>query len=191
MQRSDYLNPSDIKNQCMQAVSRMEEDRQILKTVSTSIENFAKDREIESESFEALKQQLKDYTVLIEAMQIANETDITDFRSLSNLVGGELLDGETIFSQMENALKMKESYLASEELYRRKMKLTEDAFLRVYYHWKAQQYISLAENSQRLYDKWREKTEKYDEIAAGTGHLFMDSEGISAWIQKGFSEISG
>ena len=51
-------------------------------------------------------------------MQIANATDMADFKVLGGGVGDEILDGETIFAQMENSLKMKESYLASEEIYR-------------------------------------------------------------------------
>lgn len=35
------------------------------------------------------------------------------------------------------------------------------------------------------------KTERFDEIAASTAHLFADSEEIGSWIQKGLSEIDG
>lgn len=175
----------------MRAVSHMEEDRKALESIGKSIDMFAEDSEIQSESFEALKQQLSDYHIIIEAMQIANDTDIADFRVLAVRVGDEVLDGGTIFEQMENSLRMKESYLANEEIYRRKMKTEEDALLYTYYCWKARQYESLAHNSQRLYEKWREKTVRFDEIAAGTSDLFTDSEGIRVLIQRGQSEIAG
>lgn len=175
----------------MRAISRMEEDQRALETIRKSIDTFAEDPEIKSESFEALKQQLSDYHIVIEAMQIANDTDMADFRILSGRVGGEILDGEVIFAQMENSLRMKASYLAGEDIYRRKMKTEEDAFLYTYYCWKARQYESLAENSQRLYEKWREKTERFDEIAAGTSGLFTDSGRIRVLIRRGQSEIAG
>ena len=79
MQRSDYLNPADIKRQCTQAVKRIEEDRQALKLIGKSIDAFAGDQEIRSESFDHLKRQLEDYHIVIEAMQIANSADMTDF----------------------------------------------------------------------------------------------------------------
>lgn len=175
----------------MQAVSRMEEDQKVLESIGKSIDMFAEDSEIQSKSFEALKQQLSDYHIIIEAMRIANDTDIADFRVLAVRVGVEVLDGGTIFDQMENSLRMKEGYLVKEEIYRRKMRTEEDALLYTYYCWKARQYESLADNSQRLYEKWREKTERFDEIAAETSGLFTDSGDIRILIQRGQSEIGG
>lgn len=191
IQRSDYLSPADIKRQCMRASDRMEEDQRVLKLIEKNIDLFAGNLEIKSEAFDALKQQLSDYHIIIEAMQIANDADMEDFRVLGVRVGDEILDGETIFAQMENSLKMKEGYLASEEIYRRKMQTEENVLFCIYYCWKAEQYEALANNSQRLYEEWRQKTEKFDEIAAETNGLFADSEGIRALIQKGQTEIAG
>ena len=191
MQRNDYLNPADIKNQCAQAVSRMEEDLRVLEAVGKSIDAFAKDPEIQSESFDALKKQLEDYHLIIEAMKIAGQTDMADFRELSVSVGCEVLDGGRIFDQMENALRMRESYLASEEICQRRMRSAEEPILNAYYDWKARHYEALAENSMRMYDRWREKAVQFDEIAVRTGALFMDGEGIAALIRRGQSEISG
>lgn len=167
----------------------MEKDQKALEIIGRSIDVFANDPEIRSESFEALKQQLSDYHIIIEAMQIANNTDMADYNKLSGSVGNEVLDGEVIFAQMENALRMKESYLSGEAIYRRKMKTEENIYIYSYYCWKAGQYESLADNSQRLYEKWREKTERFDEVAAATGSLFTGSEGIGVLIQKGQSKI--
>ena len=59
MTPKDYLNPESIRLQCSQAVSRMEEDNKALEIINQSIQDFARDEEIKSESFYALKQQLK------------------------------------------------------------------------------------------------------------------------------------
>lgn len=189
MTRSDHLNPDSMRDQCGQAISRMEEDNKALETVRKSIDVFAADPEIASQSFYALKQQLQGYQTIIEAMKIANSLNIRDFRSLSSMVCDELLDGEVIFGQMENALKLKESYLFHEDICRSKMLGAEEEFLYLYYRQKAERYGYLAENSQRLYDKWKEKTEKYDEIAAATEHLFKEGEDISRFIQNGLSKL--
>ena len=63
MRRSDYLNPSALADQCTGAKKRMEEDQEALRIIRQSIEEFAGDQELESESFEALKQQLEDYLI--------------------------------------------------------------------------------------------------------------------------------
>lgn len=185
MQRNDYLNPEDIKRQCIRAAGRLEEDSQALKTIEKSIDAFAGDSKISSEAFDALKRQLEDYHIIIEAMQIAGSADAADFRSLSCSVGSEILDGGTIYGQMENALRMKESYQVYSKMHREKMKMTENAFLIVYYDWKARQYESLAENSQRLYEEWNKKARKYDEIDRKTSGLFTGSENMILLIQKG------
>lgn len=191
MRRSDYLNPSALADQCTGAKKRMEEDQEALRIIRQSIEEFAGDQELESESFEALKQQLEDYLIIIEGMEAANQADASDYESLKGLAGHEVLDGENIFRQMENALNMKESYLAGEAGCKRKMAMAEDPILLLYYHRKEGQYSRLAENSQRLYERWREKSERFDEIVSATGHLFEDSKSISSWIQKGLLEVAG
>ncbi|GFI42884.1 MAG: hypothetical protein HFG82_05180 [Dorea sp.] len=191
MQRSDYLNPENMRSQCAKAIQCMEEDCKALEIVRKSIRFFAEDPEIESEAFDALVRQLEDYETVMEAMRIANLTDSGDFHSLSGLVGNEVLDGETIFCQMENAWNMKENYESKEFMYRNSMAATQDAILYTYYRWKAGQYGRLALNSHRLYKRWEEKTERFDEIAASTNHLFLATDEIGTWIQKGLSKIRG
>ncbi len=191
MQRSDYLNPENMKSQCARAIRGLKEDSKALEIVSESIRFFAEDSEIESHAFDALARQLKDYETVIEAMRIANLTDSADFQSLSSLVGNEVLDGETIFCQMENAWNMKENYESKEFIYRNRMAATQDVLLYTWYRWKAGQYGRLALNSHRLYRKWEEKTEMFDEIAARTSHLFTAAEGIGILIQNGLSKIRG
>ncbi len=74
MQRGDYLNPADMRGQCAQALKRMEEDCRALETVVRSIADFAEDKEIESEAFDGLAQQLEDYETVIEAMWLTGLT---------------------------------------------------------------------------------------------------------------------
>lgn len=191
MTRDDYLNPESIRSQCSQAVSRMEEDNRALKMIKEGIQEFVGDDEIKSESFSDLKQQLNNYQIIIEAMRTANTADIGDFKNLGGLVGSEILDGAVIYCQMENALNLKEVYLFNEGVYRGSMAAAGEPELSEYYRWKAEKYRSLAENSQGLYEKWREKAERFDEISMSTCNLFSESESISPLIQKGFSEVSG
>ena len=54
MQRSDYLNPQDMRGQCAKAIKCMEADCRALEIVGKSIGDFAEDPEIESEAFDAM-----------------------------------------------------------------------------------------------------------------------------------------
>lgn len=191
MQRNDYLNPVDIRNQCTKAIDRMDEDCKALEIVSKSMTGLRDDPEIKSDAFAALARQLEDYGTVIEAMRIANVADSADFKSLGRLVGSEVLDGENIFCQMDNAKNLKENYEWNEMMYRNRMSATGDALTYAYYRWKAGQYGRLAENSQKMYERWREKTERFDEIAASTAHLFTAADSIRSFIQDGLSKVAG
>lgn len=191
MTQKDYLNPESIRLQCSQAVSRMEEDNKTLEIINQCIQDFAGDEEIKSESFYALKKQLKGYQTVIEAVRTVNTADIGDFKNLQSLVGSEILDGEVIFCQLENALNLKEEYLLNEAVCRGRMAVEAEPVIYTYYSWKAERYRGLAENSQRLYEKWREKAERFDEIVMSTNHLFLESRDIHPLIQEGLSELSG
>lgn len=189
MLRSDYLDPESLKMQCDGAIRRLERDNKALSAVWKSLESFSEDEEIESESFKALRRQLKDYRIIIEGMSIANNSDIKDFQSLSSLAGDELLDGETIFCQMENAQGAKERYQLKAELSREKMLSAAEPFSCLYYTVKMEKYGALADSSQRLYEKWAAKAERFDEIVSDTSGLFTGSEGVSIYVKEGLTGI--
>lgn len=191
MQRSDYLNPVSMREQCERAVRRMEEDNKALNVVRESIERFVSGRGLRGEGFGALRRHMKDYGVIIEGIKMANMADEEDFKTLRDSVGEEVLDGENIFSQMENALGIRESCRSDEALYREKMRICQDPFTCLYYRQKAEKYGALAEGSQRLYEKWEKKAERFDEIASCTGELFARSKEISRHITDGLSAIEG
>ncbi len=175
--------------QCDGAIRRLEKDNQALRTALKSIEGFSGDEEIESDSFRALRRQLKDYSMIIEGMSIANDSDIKDFQSLKASAGEELLDGETIFSQMESAQELLEGYLQKEEMTRESMLSAAEPFSCLYYSGKAQRYALLADSSRRLYEKWKEKAERFDEIAADTSGLFTGSGEVGMHVREGLAGI--
>ena len=114
MRRSDYLNPEAIKRQCIKAASRLEEDCKSLEIAGSCIAEFVRNPEVETESFQALKQQLEDYIIIIEAMQIANIADAEDFKSFGRLVGSELLDGENEYIRADGKFVKHEGKLPVE-----------------------------------------------------------------------------
>lgn len=181
MNESDYLNPNDIKSQCDQAIHKLENDNETLDIVSNSIMAFSADNEIKSISFNNLKQQLADYITVIEAIKSANTYDIAEFSTLKKLVGDEVLDGANILSQMKTALHNKEFYLEKADEYELK-KQTGSFVTDLYYCWKVSDYRRLAESSQKLYDEWKSKSDKYDEIEVSTSVLFSATSSLRETI---------
>ncbi|MEY8431661.1 hypothetical protein AALC75_14250 [Lachnospiraceae bacterium 48-42] len=191
MQRSDYLNPVSMKEQCKKAVHRMEQDNKALDVVSKSINEFSQADELESLSFHALKRQLQDYMIIIVGLKAASLSDMQDFKKLEDSVGEEVLDGENIFLQMENALSTKQSYETNEAMLRDKMKSSCDPFTYLYYSRKAEKYSELAGMGQSLYEKWVKKAESFDAIASGTAGLFAGGEEIVSAVKTGLTQIAG
>lgn len=190
MKESDYLNPNDIKSQCDQAIHKLENDNETLDIVSKSVTAFSTDNEIKSVSFENLKQQLADYITVIDAIKSANAYDIAEFSTLKDLVGDEVLDGANIQSQMKKALDNKEFYLEKADEYEMK-KETSNSIIDLYYSWKVNDYKRLAESSQKLYDEWKSKSDKYDEIEGSTSILFSTTGSLREAITTALNSMSG
>ena len=190
MKESDYLNPNDIKSQCDQAIHKLENDNETLDIVSKSVTAFSTDNEIKSVSFENLKQQLADYITVIDAIKSANAYDIAEFSTLKDLVGDEVLDGANIQSQMKKALDNKEFYLEKADEYEMK-KETSNSIIDLYYSWKVNDYKRLAESSQKLYDEWKSKSDKYDEIEGSTSILFSTTSSLREAITTALNSMSG
>lgn len=190
MKESDYLNPNDIKSQCDQAINKLENDNETLGIVSKSITAFSSDNEIKSVSFENLKQQLADYITIIDAIKSANTYDIAEFSTLKDLVGDEVLDGANIRSQMKKALDNKEFYLEKADEYEMK-KETSNSVIDLYYSWKVNDYKRLAESSQKLYNEWKSKSDKYDEIEGSTSILFSTTSSLREAITTALNSMRG
>lgn len=105
MTENDYLNPTDIKAQCDAAISRLERDNEALSTVEKTLDTFINDEEIKSVAYDALKQQISDYKVLLQAMRDANSCDVSEFLVFKSSVGDDVLDGANILAQKKAALQ--------------------------------------------------------------------------------------
>ena len=73
MQQSSRLVPCKLKAQCNAAIMKLQADNMALDLANNSLDNFIDDGEIKSESFDALKQKVSDYKLVIRAMKLANE----------------------------------------------------------------------------------------------------------------------
>ncbi|MBQ6996526.1 MAG: hypothetical protein IJN64_18890 [Lachnospiraceae bacterium] len=79
MTENSYLNPTDIKNQCSKATINLNKDNESIAVAEASMDLFINDSEIKGDAFDALKQQINDYKVVIQALRSANDSDIADF----------------------------------------------------------------------------------------------------------------
>ena len=211
MKESDNLNPNDIKSQCDQAINKLENDNETLNIVSKSVTAFSTDNEIKSVSFENLKQQLADYITVIDAIKSANAYDIAEFSTLKDLVGDEVLDGANIRSLLflpESVYSLPgdtrpamgisiwtqyvlDNFATVREAVDEMKKETSNSIIDLYYSWKVNDYKRLAESSQKLYDEWKSKSDKYDEIEGSTSILFSTTSSLREAITTALNSMSG
>lgn len=191
MTENDYLNPADLKAQCDAAIARLERDNEALGMVENSLDTFVNDEEIKSKSYDALKQQISDYKVLLHAMQDANSSDISDFTVLKASVGDEVLDGANILAQKQAAWQLRENDESAAQGYERASWTAEYPWESWYYSWMADHYWQMAELDQQLYNAWQAKEDAFDAIEAGTKGLFQSSVQLRQTAQRGLESITG
>lgn len=177
MNEDSYLNPADIKSQCSLAVSYLEKDNESIRAAENSLEAFIQEEEIKGDTFDALKQQLQDYTGIFQAARSANDSDIADFKTLSGAVGEEVLIGKNILSQQRTALRFEEEYLSMARENEARADSTKFFWMEAYYRLMAWRYRDFAEGSRKLYEKWKAKEEAYDSIETATAGLFLAGVG--------------
>lgn len=178
MREDSYLNPAAIKSQCSLATSHLEKDNESIRAAENSLEAFIQEEEIKGDAFDALKQQLQDYTGIFQAARSANDSDIADFKTLSGAVGEEVLIGGNILSQQRTALRFEEEYLSMARENEARADSTKFFWMEAYYRLMAWRYRDFAEGSRKLYEKWKAKEEAYDAIENATAGLFLAGGGI-------------
>lgn len=191
MNENSYLNPTTLTQQCETAISKLNRDNDAIHVVEGSLSDFVGDSEIKSEAFDALKVQITDYKTVLQAMRSSNDADIADFNTLKGKVGDEVLDGSTILSQKKSAADAKESDENSAQEYDGKADDTIFPWMNLYYSYKASDYRNMAEIDQNLYDKWKAKEEKYDQIESETSGLFASSTDTRAVAKSALASITG
>ncbi|MDD3361691.1 MAG: DUF6531 domain-containing protein [Hespellia sp.] len=194
MDTSSYINPGTIKSQCESAINILQKNNQDLQVAVAGIANFTGDASIQSTAFQAMKQQLADYTMIVRALEAANLWDISDFQTLSGAVGGEILDGSIIIRKKTAAQRDKQNHQNSATNYRlaaRTLSLVSPVSTVISYYYKmAEYYDQLAENDQKIIKDCEEKEQKYDQIEARTSGLFSCSQQMRIAASSGIGAVS-
>lgn len=191
MDDNSYLNPNDISDQCDTAINKLNRDNDAIQIVEEKLNEFINDSELQSEAFDALKIQISDYNIVLQAMRSSNDSDIYDFTTLKGSVGSDILIGADILSQQKSALSEKESDENHADHYDNLSSNTIFPWMSWYYGWKASQYRDMAQLDQDMYDKWKEKEEQYDDIESNTRSLFSGSSSMRQIVKTALSSING
>ena len=123
-------------------------------------------------------------------MQIANEMDMEDCRSLSkwmeavdgDIIGSDVLDGQEASKQdMQDHEYLAEQY--------EKKSATDDFFMKVYYESEKYYYKKLVKNDEEIYNEWKAIEQNYDEIDQMSAYYFVRGNEIRSTIELALQEL--
>lgn len=180
MTEQSYLNPQNIKSQCTGAINNLNEDIKSLEVTKKAINNFMNASELQGDAFTNLKESMGQYLELIDKLIAANNADISDFKTLANLVGSEVLDGGIIKPNQRRAWDSKSSNENRASDYRCKASGADDPVYAAYYSGMAWYHDRLAGSDYQTYCYWTNKENKFDTIEDSTRNLFEDSHELRA-----------
>lgn len=176
MTTSDYLDPVLVKEQCETAITALNEDIQKMSFVQSCVSDFCSDKSLQAEAYDALRAQMSDYDSIIQAMCSANEYDVDDYVSLSDIVGDERLDGKEIINGIEEA---QNDYYEDYQNYSYWDSCTADNWwIQRIYNLRAWYYLHQAELDTKICNSYIKKANKYDSIEGVTSNLFIGAQAI-------------
>lgn len=98
-----YLDPEEIKSQCREVIDNLSEVSSKTMAIEQKLDAFINNKELESKSFDALKQQFADYKTVLQSIRSLIKYNIGEYKTLMSSVGDNVLDGEKILKGQEYA----------------------------------------------------------------------------------------
>lgn len=196
MKETDCLYPNFLRMELKQMEGENEAENEALGALSTTIQKFINSTEMNSKVIAAEIECLSAYEDLVSEMVAANYEEIEDNHTLYESIGSEILDGKTIFNEMENVMKYKNICSQREEEYR---KLKKECQQKGFSGWEAQYmhwgYLEgkmhfLVEEYQKRYNVLQKKEAQYDEIELRTKTLFQDVAEVRQMIRRAMETFS-
>ncbi|MBD5511482.1 MAG: hypothetical protein HDR08_09565 [Lachnospiraceae bacterium] len=189
MTEYSYYNPVCIYEQSKEAVQKLTYSNYQIEGIKKILNTIIEDEKLQGEAYKALKEQMQNYILILDATVMANENDIADFYALSRFTNCETLEGNIIITMMEQALADK----ASDEM---RADICDNAANNAvwfgeewYYREKARHYRKLVNNDQKRYEQWKSKMDLYDNIEYETSQLFTKSVTYREVVSKAINGI--
>lgn len=185
-----YLDSVSVRSACMDYIDYLHAENDAYKTIKTRIENFINDTDSTSSSIVGIKDQMDDYSLIIQELMRANEFDIDSCWKLHDNSGSGVYDGYTIFKNKNEASgNYSFNYDKGEEYAKKAYNETNDS-LKEEYGKKASDYYGIAREIKKELEYWEGREAEYDEIESCTANCFQESVELRSRAMTGLGEIS-
>ncbi len=166
---TDELNAKLLCRQHEEAISNLTAENEKYDRIKVAITQFVEDPTIDSCGIRALKRQLEDYILIIDAIKSANDTDIQEYTQANAFIGDEYLFGRVVtLRRTRRALKVISDDRADYYwgLYRDSLSNPLDSG--DYYRERAEHYDKESAAHQAVIDECTRIIDKYDSIENST-----------------------
>lgn len=191
MDYSSYLSPTAIKAMCSEAKNKLTIDNNLYSLQLTYIKNFVDDNSNNSSGFDAVKEHMDDYSLIIEGMIDSNDLDYADYFALENSVGDEELVGKDILTAKITAENKRDCYNSIADGYERDALNVEwyEGWLAIAYLNAARKYRNMANEQDAIYQTMLAKEMFYDSVCSTTASLFSNSVPVRSAVTSGISAL--
>lgn len=76
-----YLDPEEIKSQCREVIDNLSEVSSKTMAIEQKLDAFINNKELESKSFDALKQQIADYKTVLQSIRSLIKYSIGEYKT--------------------------------------------------------------------------------------------------------------
>jgi len=179
------------------ANSNLQKENEALETAKKKVREFINDDTFKGELAYAVKKQMEGYILVAEAMRLANDCDIED----CNQIYQELYDaqcslgsfadliGEEIIEYMITTKNLAKENKNRAQEYDRMQTESHNPVKDVWYQSKEIYYKNCAEHNEELYEEWKKKSHKYDEVQRNTANYFEKGKQLRQKAEIGLREL--
>ncbi len=166
---TDELNAKLLCRQHEEAIANLTAENEKYDKIKAAITQFVDDPNIDSYGIRALKRQLEDYILVIDAIKSANDIDIQEYTSANAIIGDEYLFGRVVTLRSKRRLLKKISDEKA-SFYRGLYNASRNSLTGAdeYYREMAEHYENESAFHQSIIDECTRIIDKYDGIENST-----------------------
>jgi len=196
MKAGQYLYYADLISKLETAKKDLDKDNETLEEAKKKVKDFIEDNTFEGDAATTVKMQMHSYLIIADAMIQANNLDIDDYQTLCHELNNARISltfddliGDVIVEQMEKAKRMAEQDWDRAEELDRKQSATDNPLYDAWYQMQEIYYKKSAEDNEELYEEWKKRSDKYDEVESNTLNLFENGKQLRQKAENALNEL--
>lgn len=178
MNYNSYLNPEEIKSNCLKFIEHLEEEYTYYGLLLTDVNDLISDDKSKGLAVEEMKGKMINYSSILGSLRLANKLDASDAFTFMSIVEEETIVGNDVIQAIEQAKQDEQNYgQSASSCYEKAYKATEQDMVS---YWRGQggYYDGLVSSARERKVFYQKKVDKFDSINTASQGLFTESSAI-------------